>query len=781
MPSIGAHDAGTLLDGISSFWGRRFADNEFLKDALRASETFMAQVYLDSISQIMKSTIKEVPVYDLELLKLVILCTDDFTLNASTGYYDVALPDNLVDTRFLQSGLVDPDVIYENGYEFIIDREARVISFTSNIHSPVANGLPFYTDDDGAVYIALWALDALVDNDTLKDRYGVLFDIESASSEAYRTQLRGIWQLYVGGPTLSNMRTVLSAIVGLPVSLLDADTVVSVNTATAAGTVIVTERTSYAFSPALGVNPAITAGYVLDYLEPLTDVFTVTDYVDDPDWWEDQVIPQPLCPDLSIPQRRSRSAWYGTFYGGVDETITAWMDEAETDLGAAGVVAGDILWVGASGSEIPYTITQVNDERVQFTPAMPVDVTEASTADEQRYSIGSAANKTLRTAVRTDGISLRIGGTYYGQIDIFYGGLRHHNLAWNLWYYLLKYHVFAVIYDDDELPADTNLQLLYDVVNEGKPGYTYALIANWTDLADTVNPDDDLTLAVSVSLSETMADGDSALEYGSGASYDDMMVYYGMMDRDFTSGALAGPPATSPAAEESAYSATIEAGFEHQPLLLIDGDESYTLSSGVINDTGKALYGYELHNAGTLTAFDDLLATPSIYLAHSATSSAYEDTTDSSPRLEYLYKGTLDAQLKLDVTNLAAVADTLFTLAIKGVVDNDDWAGCLVTFNGLGDCTVSSLNTSSGTTSITATTNLGGLTTMWVRLVRSEASWTTVSVYCKANDGDAWTHTADVTNANIDSQTVLTFALSSSAGSAVEISIVEFNVTGRVS
>lgn len=148
--------------------------------------------------------------------------------------------------------------------------------------------------------IALWAPDALVDQMTLANNYGSLVGIEEKSSESYRALLRGIFQLYMLGPVVERIESALNVILGLPVVRDDGETLLAVDTSQATFNRITTNRPAtqttgtYDFPKSTPLRTDLVPGLVLHAFEPLTTSVTVTDYIQDPTWWHNVIIPPEL-------------------------------------------------------------------------------------------------------------------------------------------------------------------------------------------------------------------------------------------------------------------------------------------------------------------------------------------------------------------------------------------------------------------------------------------------------------------------------------------------------
>jgi hypothetical protein len=73
------------------------------------------------------------------------------------------------------------------------------------------------TPQERIVEVAMWAPDIQVDRLSLASTYGYLLDRVEPSSEAYRSTLRGLMQLYMLGPTCARLEAAVHVLAGLPV------------------------------------------------------------------------------------------------------------------------------------------------------------------------------------------------------------------------------------------------------------------------------------------------------------------------------------------------------------------------------------------------------------------------------------------------------------------------------------------------------------------------------------------------------------------------------------
>lgn len=169
--------------------------------------------------------------------------------------------------------------------------------------------------------IALWASDARVDRRTLANNFGSLVGSSEPSSEAYRALLRGIFQLYILGPVLERIESALNVVLGFPVIRDDGEVFQSVDLSLPDVNRITTLRPSsdtlatydYPKTTPLRTDVLAAAPGSLTFMafEPLTEAVRVVDYVEDPTWWYEQVIPPELfstADGASIPSPARRTA-----------------------------------------------------------------------------------------------------------------------------------------------------------------------------------------------------------------------------------------------------------------------------------------------------------------------------------------------------------------------------------------------------------------------------------------------------------------------------------------
>lgn len=179
------------------------------------------------------------------------------------------------------------------------------------------------------IEIAAWAPDALVDRMTLGNNFGSFIGRIEPSSEAYRAFLEGIFQLYILGPVLERIESALNVVLNLPVVRDDGEIFQGIDTSDPLVDRVLTLRpatnqiATYEFPKGTPIRTDLVLGQSLLSFEPLTTAVTVTDYVETPQWWYGQIIPEELFSLIhgvppSVARRTASSVFIKHVYGADD-------------------------------------------------------------------------------------------------------------------------------------------------------------------------------------------------------------------------------------------------------------------------------------------------------------------------------------------------------------------------------------------------------------------------------------------------------------------------------
>lgn len=142
MPSIGY--PYSLLQGLSDFWQRFFADADQLKALYKGSVLLMGQAYLDLMSATLGVSLNDAVTIDREYYRLVTLREDELRFVKGTLTSDdrwaFDLVDPLVGIISLDNRVVEPTASLEDRLDFEVGE--RIVYFKVDPTDPAGTGLP---------------------------------------------------------------------------------------------------------------------------------------------------------------------------------------------------------------------------------------------------------------------------------------------------------------------------------------------------------------------------------------------------------------------------------------------------------------------------------------------------------------------------------------------------------------------------------------------------------------------------------------------------------------
>ena len=265
----------SFLHGLSDLWLRFFEDKPTLKAVYRGTEVLIGQVYLDLVSNVLNTSMREVPVFNKELFKLLTVREDNVTYDAVLDRYVFELPDNIKNFTYLYNKVFAQTATLEKDLDFFIDisGETEDLQFvddpfdwqgTGNPPSGFAYRTVEVLQSDGVTTtdereIAFWIPDAEIDRYNMYLTYGYLLNRFEPSSEAFRALLQGITRYFVLGPTFDHMESALNVFVGIPVIRDDGEILQEVDTTTDADySIVKTDRDDYYVPTGIPLKTEIT-------------------------------------------------------------------------------------------------------------------------------------------------------------------------------------------------------------------------------------------------------------------------------------------------------------------------------------------------------------------------------------------------------------------------------------------------------------------------------------------------------------------------------------------
>jgi hypothetical protein len=216
--------------------------------------------------------------------------TDGYT-PAGTEYR-FPIDDDIKIVKFIYNSLFDPLMIMESNNEYRIGKfgSNNFIYFKSN---PFEFDNVAFRDFGSNKQVALWLSEISLDKLNLWLNYGYQVDVFEESSQGYKDFLRGVYYYYTHGPQVTRVASALNIIAGIPVIATDDEIILSVSSS-ATGHTITTDQNTYVLP--LKATPSVNPGDVMKAFDVMTDAFSVEDYRNTPNWFDNLLIPEELMP-----------------------------------------------------------------------------------------------------------------------------------------------------------------------------------------------------------------------------------------------------------------------------------------------------------------------------------------------------------------------------------------------------------------------------------------------------------------------------------------------------
>lgn len=431
----------------------------------------------------------------------------------------------------------------------------------------------------GVNQIGMWGPDALVDQFNLYNTFGYLINKFDSSSEEYRAFIRGVFQLFMLGPTLERFESAVNTVAGLSVVRDDGEILLSYDngaqqsgvdgvfdattrtfsaasaafTATDSGSFIyavdgpnkgtlvqiltvvsptqvtlsadvtsdtaaeweltntgthavTTNRTTYAYARNVPLRAAVTdpSNYgtlTFRSFEVLTEVFAVTDYIDEPFWWEFTLIPQELQPNAESARRQSTPRLFENVVGPADDGR----------VGDPGFIVG-----ADSEGFVPTTTILRSDAGAadgMLTPDPGYPGTSFNTFFES--PTGAFTNNDIGNQVVVAGTGYRITQVLSGtrvRIETFLPITASSGLSWEVQTLplakrnkaafviidrFLKYHLFSVSFDTSLLGILRTdfFSDLQDLLVTAKPSHTYLVLSPSALFDEVIQVSEEVTIS----------------------------------------------------------------------------------------------------------------------------------------------------------------------------------------------------------------------------------------------------------------------------------------------
>lgn len=414
-------------------------------------------------------------------------------------------------TLFLERTAVPLTVAAGAGLSWRIVRERNDGSVDDSLPSDVAElgaSAPF---SDGVLAsqatldvdeVALWAVNAMVDDLTLYKNFGHFFTKERASSEAYRTLLRGLMQLYLMGPALERVESALSLTAGIDVVHTEGETLLGYTSGVVGAGTAGTILTGNYFQAELPTFDSSAVGGNLELREASeaqnTGTFRILEYVTPTTVL--LAAPLGLIPDTMVGWRYSVTGVQevttdaGIYKYGLDVPVRDDVKDP-ANFGVLTFRAFETLTTAVTVSDY------VLDPEWWHRISIPAELVPGKDAAWRRVE-----PRVFPTAFAADGSTeWRVGdpGLYVGATEIagdpstgeavlkLTDTPLHRKASFVLMDRALKMHMFSVKVHASALTEALAFNDFVRLIRDVKPAHTYAYVRPGTEFTEAINLTDD--------------------------------------------------------------------------------------------------------------------------------------------------------------------------------------------------------------------------------------------------------------------------------------------------
>jgi len=308
-----------FLKAIGTFWSVIFKDNLLVKNYVEGMDDLLSQEYFNFLETIMKKSIEDIPVFHKSKWTLLTIKKSELNDEALFNYGDeivygpqpvgsefgsgyeilygsgvdgfygcYALPDSITDVDcYITNKVIAPDEVLVKGTDFITKN--GVICFKEDIFNNAYFSKRYILDSTGAPSdeeLALWLLNSKEDYEYLWKEYGSIVDLYFKSSDNYKVILNAFWDLFMKGPRVQILVSIINLLLQQPVALVDDETVTEI-TSNLTTTTVVTDYNIYEVG--LGkLSSSISEGTVLTLYQPISNIVKYKDYASSKQWWQNK-------------------------------------------------------------------------------------------------------------------------------------------------------------------------------------------------------------------------------------------------------------------------------------------------------------------------------------------------------------------------------------------------------------------------------------------------------------------------------------------------------------
>jgi hypothetical protein len=333
-PSNDATDGNKLYKSLGSFWTQIFQEKGTLKGYTLGMAEELIQSYYSLIEVLNSYSIKDIPIFNLKRWQPITIKKSEFNQvplnfqknsavfgsqpesdrfyagkvfrfgfpkNTNNNVFSYKPKIKLKKFNLIANRIISPSLFYINGVDVIID-EFDVLYFNKNIFEssdvPKAAivgefGEPIkFKNANGELiedeFIILWVYHAELDNANLYDNFGRIFELNLASSQSYKNILKGIINLFVSGPTINAIKSIMGAFGGV-VPVIEPEEHVEQIYSDNLNKYVITNKNVYTFKPYQNLLKHVVVGAKVYGGELLVDLVQYYDFLISPQWWQKEI------------------------------------------------------------------------------------------------------------------------------------------------------------------------------------------------------------------------------------------------------------------------------------------------------------------------------------------------------------------------------------------------------------------------------------------------------------------------------------------------------------
>lgn len=333
FPSSGPTDFNALYQGLGSFWTVLFEEKQTVKGYTMASAEELIQTYMNLIEVVNSYSVKDIPVFHTEKWLPIVITKSQFNQapfifepngavfgpqspddlfyanlvfrfgfpkTPNAGIYAVTPAEALSNFSLIANRVINPSSVYLNGVDVTLKN--GVLYFNKNVFDDPNvqrtelisdTGAPVtFIDSNGDVQndemIVLWAYNAEVDTKNVYNNFGYIFELNIASSDNYKDIIKSIFNIFVEGPTVAAVRTVIAAFSGLT-PIQESEETVELVRQDASNYIVATDKHVYRYPLSFSLRSSVIAGAKFSAGDVLVTAIDYFDSVVQPNWWTTQL------------------------------------------------------------------------------------------------------------------------------------------------------------------------------------------------------------------------------------------------------------------------------------------------------------------------------------------------------------------------------------------------------------------------------------------------------------------------------------------------------------